>query len=572
MNQAAKPKQATNGLPADISDESGDFSEESAPRRQESVIQCHDLHLTFKVPERSQMIKDIFVTRGQCIRFKTLQALQGVSFELNNSEILGLIGNNGAGKSTLLRVLAGIYRPNAGSVSVKGKIGALMELGAGFHPDLSGRENIFLNAALIGVSRDLVESRYHNIVEWAGLEEFIEMEVRHYSSGMKARLGFAVAMELRPDVLLIDEVLSVGDADFRKRCDDKFQELVAANTTIILVTHNMSVVENRCTKTLWLDNGIVREYGDTQYVLNEYRRFLQEARTVTLNKEQAKREQQETKVSQPETRDGASPDTPQASPPSKEMAPVAQPGPLKSNPTAAGSPVPVSETTASMTKGTASQPGPPVASPKPSPSLAGAPPTLALGPQPKENAEKIFPLTHPSDENPPPMRPLPTEPRRWGKRVIEIDKFILRGKSGEQKLGFSLGEYIRFDIHYKAHQPIENPMFGIQINTLDGVPVTGANTLTHNYKVEHLGQRGVICIEIPELLLTNGSYLATAMAFKVQGNERIDFDVRQNLVLFEVTNGPRWRFGPCWLKGVCFHHFQQEEDPNAGATEKPAHP
>jgi ABC-type polysaccharide/polyol phosphate transport system ATPase subunit len=517
MEQAAPPRPEAAEL--HTAEQSGEFGEGPVPRRQEPVIQCHDLHLTFKVPERGQMFKDIFVTRGQCIRFKTLQALQGVSFDLNGSEILGLIGNNGAGKSTLLRVLAGIYRPNKGTVSVKGKIGAMMELGAGFHPDLSGRENIFLNASILGVSRDVVESRYRNIVEWAGLEEFIEMEVRHYSSGMKARLGFAVAMELRPDVLLIDEVLSVGDADFRKRCDDKFQELVSANTTIILVTHNMSVVENRCTKTLWLDNGIVREYGDTQYVLNEYRHFLQEARTVTLNKEQAKRQQQETPANQPD----------------KPVAPR--------------------------------KPDPPQASVPPAPASLPQP-----KPQPKEDAGKTLPLTHPSDKNPPSMRPLPTEPRRWGTRGVEIEKFILRGKSGEQKLGFSLGEYIRFDIHYKAHQPVENPMFGIQINTLDGAPVTGANTLTHNFKVESLGQSGVICIEIPELFLTNGSYLATAMAFKVQGNERIDFDVRQNLVLFEVSHGPRWRFGPCWLKGVSFHHFQQGDDQSSVSAKKSANP
>ncbi len=242
---------------------------------EQPVIVCEDARLTFNLPEKTrQSIKDVFMSGGRTLRSRPLEVLRGVSFSVSQGEVLGIVGRNGAGKSTLLRVLGGIYLPDSGRVEVRGSIGMMMELGAGFHPDLSGRDNVFLNASLIGVPPYVVEARYDRIVEWAGLQDFMEMEMRHYSSGMRARLGFSVAVELRPNVLFIDEVLSVGDEEFRRKCDIKFREFIEAGTTIVLVSHSLSEIRNRCTRVLWLDEGRTREIGPPEEVLAHYKKAM----------------------------------------------------------------------------------------------------------------------------------------------------------------------------------------------------------------------------------------------------------------------------------------------------------
>ena len=195
---------------------------------------------------------------------ETFQALKGVSFVVPRGCTFGIVGRNGSGKSTALKVVAGITKPTTGTVAVEGRISALIELGAGFHPEISGRENVFINGIMLGLSKREITRRFDEIVEFAELEDFIDAPVKTYSSGMYMRLGFAVAIHVDPDVLLIDEVLAVGDEAFTHKCLDKFAEFRRRNKTVLLVTHSLNLVERFCDEALWLNDGRAQAMGDPQ--------------------------------------------------------------------------------------------------------------------------------------------------------------------------------------------------------------------------------------------------------------------------------------------------------------------
>ena len=199
-----------------------------------------------------------------------LWALDGVSFEVNEGETLGLIGPNGAGKTTVLKLLSRVTRPTSGCIEVKGRISALIQLGAGFHPDLTGRENVYLNATILGLTRDEIEDKFDSIVEFSELNEFIDMPVKRYSSGMYVRLGFSVAAHVDPDVLLIDEVLAVGDHMFKDKCVQRINAFRESGKTMVIVSHNKEMIQKLCSQTIFLHKGEVVYQGDTQEALDRY--------------------------------------------------------------------------------------------------------------------------------------------------------------------------------------------------------------------------------------------------------------------------------------------------------------
>ena len=201
---------------------------------------------------------------------ETFPALTGVSFTVPKGSTYGVIGRNGSGKSTALKLVAGITKPTSGTVKVDGRISALIELGAGFHPEISGRENVYINGIMLGLTKREVQARFDDIVDFAELREFIDAPVKTYSSGMYMRLGFAVAINVDPEVLLVDEVLAVGDEGFTHKCLDKFAELRRRGKTILLVTHSLSLVERFCDEALWLDGGHVSAEGDPKRVVGAY--------------------------------------------------------------------------------------------------------------------------------------------------------------------------------------------------------------------------------------------------------------------------------------------------------------
>jgi len=235
-----------------------------------SVIQVENLSKLFRLyHERNQSLKAAVMRRGRA-RYEEFWALRDVSFAVEEGSTFGLIGHNGSGKSTMLKCMAKILQPDAGSLSVDGRISALLELGAGFHPELSGRENVYLNGSILGLSRREVDRRFDEIVSFAGLEQFIDMPVKNYSSGMYVRLGFSVAIAVDPDILLIDEVLAVGDEEFQRRCNERFAELRRSGRTIVIVSHGLGAVEQMCDQVAWLDHGQLRLIGPATEVVDAY--------------------------------------------------------------------------------------------------------------------------------------------------------------------------------------------------------------------------------------------------------------------------------------------------------------
>ena len=219
--------------------------------------------------ERNNSLKAAAM-RGRRARYEELWALRDVTFAIPKGSTFGLIGENGSGKSTLLKCMARILRPDAGVIHAEGKISALLELGAGFHPELSGRENVYLNGSILGLSKRQLTERFDEIVAFAGLEHFIDSPVKNYSSGMYVRLGFSVAINVDPDILLIDEILAVGDAEFQRRCTEKFADLKASGKTIIIVTHALSTVRDLCDEVALLEHGLLRAVGPPNQVCDQY--------------------------------------------------------------------------------------------------------------------------------------------------------------------------------------------------------------------------------------------------------------------------------------------------------------
>lgn len=219
--------------------------------------------------ERNRYIKSA-VLRGRRARYEEFWALDDVSFEVEHGATVGLIGSNGSGKSTMLKCLTGIYRPDKGRIATDGSVAALLELGAGFHPELSGRENIFLNAAILGMSKKEAERQFDSIVDFAGLDRFIDTPVKNYSSGMTVRLGFSIASHVEPDILLIDEVLSVGDQAFQRKSTDRIEQFRREGKTIVVVSHSLASIQQLCKEVIWLEKGKIRQRGPAADVIANY--------------------------------------------------------------------------------------------------------------------------------------------------------------------------------------------------------------------------------------------------------------------------------------------------------------
>jgi ABC-type polysaccharide/polyol phosphate transport system ATPase subunit len=230
--------------------------------------------------ERNQHLKTS-VIRGGRAKYEDFWAVNDVSFEVEAGTTLGIVGHNGSGKSTLLKCLARILVPEKGSITLDGSMSALLELGAGFHPELSGRENIYLNGSILGLSKRQIDVRFEDIVDFAGLERFIDMPIKNYSSGMYARLGFAVAVNVDPDILIIDEVLSVGDAAFQRKSGEKISDFKRAGKTVVIVSHALSTVRVLCDDVVWMDSGKMVEVGPAGAVLDRYLGFSYEERDAS---------------------------------------------------------------------------------------------------------------------------------------------------------------------------------------------------------------------------------------------------------------------------------------------------
>ena len=239
----------------------------------ENIIEVEHLSMHFNLmEEKVDSIKEYIVRliKGNLL-YNEFIALDDISFSVQKNELLGIVGLNGAGKSTLLKILSGVFTPTSGSVKVKGTVAPLIEVGAGFDPELTAKENIFLNGLILGYSRKFIQEHFDEIVDFAELENFINVPVKNFSSGMYARLGFAIATVVEPDILIVDEVLAVGDFQFYQKCERRISNMIKNGVTIILVSHDINMVERMCTKVLWLEHGHIKAYGDKDKICEQYK-------------------------------------------------------------------------------------------------------------------------------------------------------------------------------------------------------------------------------------------------------------------------------------------------------------
>ena len=241
------------------------------------ALVVQDVSILFNLSkENVDNLKELLIKKikGEKIRFNEFWALKNINFELNKGDRLGILGLNGAGKSTLLKIIAGVYKPTTGKVTRHGHIAPMIELGAGFDPNYTGRENIFLYGSVLGFSREFLESKYEEILEFSELGDFIDVPIKNYSSGMRARLGFSIATVVEPEILILDEVLSVGDAKFREKCEKKMQGMFDHGVTVLFVSHSLEQVKRLCNKAILLEHGELIAQGDIQEVAAIYDSML----------------------------------------------------------------------------------------------------------------------------------------------------------------------------------------------------------------------------------------------------------------------------------------------------------
>lgn len=254
----------------------------------ENAIEVKNLKKGFKLYlDKGSTIKEKIVYRSRG-RYELREVLKGIDFEIKKGEAVGLIGHNGCGKSTMLKLLTKIMYPDSGSIEMRGRVSSLIELGAGFHPDMSGRENIYINASIFGLSKKEIDARLDDIIAFSELEDYIDNPVRTYSSGMYMRLAFSVAINVDADILLVDEILAVGDVSFQEKCFERMREIKAAGTTIVIVSHSLSQIEQICDRSFWIDEGKIRDEGIPKYVHEHYLSVMEGKRLEKLEKAQKK--------------------------------------------------------------------------------------------------------------------------------------------------------------------------------------------------------------------------------------------------------------------------------------------
>lgn len=382
-------------------------------------------------------------------------ALDEVSLEIARGETLGVIGSNGAGKSTLLKIIAGTTKPTAGTVLVNGKVSALIELGAGFHPEISGRENVFINGIMLGLSRQQVTERFDDIVSFAELEDCIDAPVKTYSSGMYMRLGFSIAIHIDPEVLLIDEVLAVGDEAFVHKCLDKIAAFKRRGKTILLVSHSLESVRRLCDRVVWMNNGKVEASGDPPRVIDAYLAW------VAQKEEGELAAGSERRLAATSTGDaGDAPGAPRGA--AEGGSDDVAPGTGANGAAAPGATA--YEDTAADADGAA-----------------------------------------------------PYETGRWGSHQVVIDKVRLLDGAGQQHYVFTCGDPMTLELTLEASEAVDDFAIGIGIFNADGVCCYGTNTDIERFEAGKLEGRATVRVEIPALNLIEGAYYLDLAVHRIDG-------------------------------------------------------
>ena len=241
--------------------------------RLKNAIELRDVSMHFNMPkERTEHLKEYVIKFAKRqLYYENFVALDGITLDIPKGDVFGIVGLNGSGKSTLLKIISGIITPTSGTARTRGSIAPLIELGAGFDMELTARENIFLNGSVLGFSRNMMKDCFDEIVEFSEMKEFLDVPMKNYSSGMVARIGFAVATIVKPDILIVDEILAVGDFQFQKKCEDRINSMMSGGTTVVFVSHSIEQVERLCKRVMWLEKGKVRVVGDVEGVCKAYK-------------------------------------------------------------------------------------------------------------------------------------------------------------------------------------------------------------------------------------------------------------------------------------------------------------
>lgn len=401
-------------------------------------------------------------------------ALDGVSFKVKKGETFGIIGENGSGKSTLLKIIAGITKPTSGTVRTEGKISALIELGAGFHPEISGRENIFINGIMLGLSKKEIQEKFDEIVRFAELEDFIDAPVKTYSSGMYMRLGFSIAINVNPDILLVDEVLAVGDAAFVPKCLDRIDDFRRRRKTILFVSHDLATVKKICDRVAWLKAGKIMTIGEPSRVVDAYLQDVVERQEREFERRQEELRRQEEIRRMVEIRKKEEAKT-EKKDEQKEMA--------------------------SKDQAEASKQA-----------------------EDEKRREEVKKEEFKEEER---------REKRWGKREIEITRVTLKNLQGQAKHVFSPDEGMIIEMDVVAYSRIEDFVFGIGIFNSQGLYVYGTNTHLEDYTPISIEGEGKVICRIEKLNLINGTYYLDVATHKRDG---YPYDYHRNLYSFLVTS------------------------------------
>lgn len=463
----------------------------------ENAIEVKDVTKSFKV----------FVDKGNTIKERTLfrnrrkfdyrQVLKGISFEVKRGEAIGLIGHNGCGKSTTLKLLTKIIYPDEGSIEIKGRVSSLIELGAGFHPDLSGRENIYINASIFGLGKKEIDSRLDDIIAFSELEEFIDNPVRTYSSGMYMRLAFSVAINVDADVLLIDEILAVGDANFQAKCFNKLREIKAKGTTIVIVSHSLGQIEQICERSIWIHEGLIKEEGSPREVHPIYLDFMGQKRQEIAEREaqrQAAKEEQAMQEAQKAQEEQLARE--------KQLAQEAQNM--------------QEEQLASEAQNAQEE-------------------QAAQEAQNVQEAEALAPadanVQAVENEEPEATESVPREaPKRWGNGKARITRIELLDKDGKNRTVFETGADITVRLHYKILKKVEDAVIGIGIFRSDGIQCYGTNTRLDKLPYYDLETSGVAELCLKNVMLMPGVY---TLDFAIESELGIPVDYFREAVRIE---------------------------------------
>lgn len=432
----------------------------------ENVIVVKDVKKKFKVYfDKGSQLKERILFRNRN-RYEERWVLNGIDFEVKKGEAVALIGHNGCGKSTMLKLLTKIMYPDSGTIETRGRISCLIELGAGFHPDMTGRENIYINASIFGLTKKEIDERLDDIIAFSELEAFLDNPVRTYSSGMYMRLAFAVAINVDADILLIDEILAVGDANFQAKCFNRLREIKAAGKTIVLVTHDTGTVERFCDRAIWINDGNIAAIGESRHIVDEYLRYMNGEKVSALEREE-KRLQEKARAEE-EARARAEEEARAKS--AEEEARIRDE-------------------------------------------------EVRLKAEEEEARAKIEAARAKTEEEE--NLVIDTSLKHFGTYTAVLKKVILKNAQGEPSKLLKAGEPFYIDYFYEVKKKREELVFGMGIYTLEGEWIFGTNTLFSGLHVE-TGDSGKITYVGKEMPLLSGKYILQVSITDINGTP-VDF-------------------------------------------------